>query len=133
MSVGEVCYTYVNPVCACVCVCVCPVAQLSPTLCNPVDCSLSGSAPHGIFQERILEWIAISSCRGSSQARDWTSVSCIVRQILYHWATWEAHIYSVGFTFYKLGDYDQIDAKIFTVFMVLLKAHYLWQVSSFSV
>ena len=37
-----------------------------PTLCDPVDCSLSGSSVHGIFQARVLEWIAISFSRGSS-------------------------------------------------------------------
>ena len=46
----------------------------------------------GILQARILEWVAIFSSRGSSQPRDWTCVSCIGRQILYHWGTWEAHL-----------------------------------------
>ena len=36
------------------------VVQLCPTLCNPVGCSLLGSSVHGIFQARILEWVAIS-------------------------------------------------------------------------
>ena len=36
------------------------VTQLCPTLCNPMDCSLSGSSVHGIFQARVLEWVAIS-------------------------------------------------------------------------
>ena len=36
------------------------VAQLCPTLCNPMDCSPPGSSVHGIFQARILEWVAIS-------------------------------------------------------------------------
>ena len=46
------------------------VAQLCPTLCNPMDCSLPGSSVHGIFQARILEWVAICLSRGSSQLRD---------------------------------------------------------------
>ena len=37
------------------------VAQSCPTLWDPMDCSLSGSSIHGIFQARVLEWIAISS------------------------------------------------------------------------
>ena len=37
------------------------VAQPCLTLCNPMDCSLPGSSIHGIFQARILEWVAISS------------------------------------------------------------------------
>ena len=36
------------------------VAQLCPMLCDPMDCSLPGSSSHGIFQARILEWVATS-------------------------------------------------------------------------
>ena len=39
-------------------------AQSCPTLCDPIDCSLSGSSVHGIFQARVLEWIAISFSKG---------------------------------------------------------------------
>ena len=42
------------------------VAQSCPTLCDHMDCSLPGSSVLGILQARILEWVAISSCRGSS-------------------------------------------------------------------
>ena len=45
------------------------VAQLCLTLCNPIDCSLPGSSVHGIFQARILEWVAISFSRESSRPR----------------------------------------------------------------
>ena len=44
---------------------VCPVAQSCSALCDPMGCSLLGSSVHGIFQARILEWVAISSSRGS--------------------------------------------------------------------
>ena len=50
-----------------------------------------GSSVHGIFQARILEWVAISYSRESSRPRDRTRVSCIScngRWILYHCATW---------------------------------------------
>ena len=47
-------------------------AQLCPTLCDPVDYSLPGSSLHGIFQARILEWVAISYSRVSSKHRDQT-------------------------------------------------------------
>ena len=57
-----------------------------------MDYSPPGSSVHGILQARILEWVAISFSRGSSQIRDWTHVFCIGRQILYHWATWETFI-----------------------------------------
>ena len=54
--------------------------------CNPMDCSPLGSV-HGLFQARILEWVAISFSRGSSWTRSQIHVSCIGRWILYHWAT----------------------------------------------
>ena len=66
------------------------VAQFCLTLCDPMDCSLSGSSFHGIFQARILEWVAISFSRRSSQPRDWTQVSCIVGRRFTIWATGEA-------------------------------------------
>ena len=53
------------------------VAQLCLTLCDPMYCSPPGSSVHGILKARILEWIAISFSRGSSQPRDQTQVSCI--------------------------------------------------------
>ena len=68
------------------------VAQLCLTLCNPMDCSPTGSSVHEILQARILEWVAISSSRGSSWPRIWTIISCISYihwDVLYHWATWE--------------------------------------------
>ena len=52
-------------------------AQSCPTLCGPMDCSPPGSSVHGILQARILEWVAISFSRGSSQPRDQTWVSPI--------------------------------------------------------
>ena len=51
--------------------CVC--AQLCPTLRELMDCSPPGSSVPGIFLSRILEWIAISSSRESSQPRDWSN------------------------------------------------------------
>ena len=48
-------------------------AQWCPTLCDPMDCRLPGSSVHGIFQARILEWVAISFSRRSSQG-EWTQV-----------------------------------------------------------
>ena len=52
------------------------VAELCSTLCDPTDCSLQGSSVRGIFQARVLAWVAISFSRGSSQPRDRTWVSC---------------------------------------------------------
>ena len=53
------------------------VAKLCPTLCNPIDCSPSGSSVHGVLQAGILEWVAISFSRRSSPPRNRHWVSCI--------------------------------------------------------
>ena len=60
-----------------------------PILWNTLDCNPPGSAVHGIFQATVLEWIAISFSRGSSQPRDWTWVSHIVNRCFTIWATRE--------------------------------------------
>ena len=58
------------------------VAKSCPTLCDPMDCSLPGSSVHGIFQARIMKWLAISFSRGSSRPRDRTPVSCAAGDLL---------------------------------------------------
>ena len=60
------------------------------TLCDRMDCSLSGSSVHGILQARILEWVAVSFSRGFSRSRDWTQVSCIAGRLFTIWTTREA-------------------------------------------
>ena len=50
-------------------------AQLCLTLCDPMDWSPPGSSVHGIFQARILEWVAICFSTGSSGLRDQTHIS----------------------------------------------------------
>ena len=67
------------------CAGLCLVAQSRPTLCDPMDCSPSGSSVHGIPQARILEWIAVPSFRGSSRPRDRTQVSCIAGRLFTIW------------------------------------------------
>ena len=61
---------------------------------NPVDCSLPGSFVHRIFQARILEWVAISSCRGSSRPKDIEPMSLksptLVSEFFTTSTTWEA-------------------------------------------
>ena len=66
------------------------VAQSCLTLCNPMDCSPPGSSVHGILQARILELVAISLSRGSSQPKDQTQVSCIAGGFFTTWANREA-------------------------------------------
>ena len=79
----------------------CLVIQSYLTLHNPMDYSLPGSSVHGIFQARILEWVAVSYSRGSPQPRDQTCISCVGRQIPYNWATREAQSGLAGV------DYDE--------------------------
>ena len=64
------------------------VAQLCPTLCDPMDYTV-----HGILQARILEWVAVPFSRGSSQPRDRTQVSHIAGRFFTSWATGEAQEY----------------------------------------
>ena len=65
------------------CYCCCSLATKScPTLCDPMDCSLPFSSVHGILQARILQWVAISYSRGSSEPGDQTYTSCFDKWIL---------------------------------------------------
>ena len=60
---------------------------VSPTLCNPVDCSPPGSSVHGILQARILEWVAMPLSRGcSNPGIEPSSLTfpALGRWILYH-------------------------------------------------
>ena len=66
------------------------VIQSCLTLCDPMDCSLSGSSVHEIFQARVLEWIAISFSRGSPRPRKRTRVFRIAGRRFTVWATSEA-------------------------------------------
>ena len=63
--------------------------QSCPTLCDPMDCSLSGSSVRGILQARMPEWVTIPFSRGSFWPKDQTQVSCIAGRFLTVWATRE--------------------------------------------
>ena len=88
--------------------CVCLLSWLVMSdFCNPVDYSLPGSSAHEIFQAKILEQVAISYFRGSSQPRDQICVSCAScfdRCFLYHCATWEAPDLNYGFQHFWMPD-----------------------------
>ena len=64
-------------------------------LCNPMDCSPPGPSIHGVFQARILEWVAIFFSRVSTRPMDWTQVSHIAGRLFTLWATRESHNSSV--------------------------------------
>ena len=68
------------------CAVLCLVTQSCLTLCDPMDCSPPGSPVQGVYQARILEWVAMPSSRGSSWPRDWNQVSyvsCIGRWVFF--------------------------------------------------
>ena len=68
-----------------------------------MDCSLPGFSVHGIFQARVLEWVAISFSRGSSWPRDRTQVSYIADRRFTLWATNSPlYIYISSFFFFFL-------------------------------
>ena len=66
------------------------VSQSCPTLCDPMNCNLPGSSVHWILQARILEWVAVSFSRESSQPRDQTQVSRIAGGFFSIWTAQEA-------------------------------------------
>ena len=69
-----------------------PVKLLSRVrLCDPMDCSPPGFSIHGIFQARVLEWVAISFSRGSFRPRDRTQVSRTAGRRFIVWSTREAY------------------------------------------
>ena len=74
----------------------CLVTKSCLTLCDPLDCSPPGSSVHGVLQVRILEFIAISFSRGSSQAMDQTWVSCTAGRFFPIWATSEDYYFLIA-------------------------------------
>ena len=72
------------------------VSQSCLTLWDPMDCGLPGFSLYGIFQVRVLEWVAMPSSRGSSRPGDQTQVSCIVGRCFTVWATREVPAGDVG-------------------------------------
>ena len=70
--------------------------------CNPVGCSLQGSSVHGILQVRIVEWVAISSFRGSSWPRNQTQASSIAGKFLTDYE--ESPVYPAAFWYLLISD-----------------------------
>ena len=97
------------------------VVQPCLTLCDPMDCSPPGSSVHGIFQARVLEWVAIFFSRGSSQPRDRTWVSHIVSRCFTDWATREVMNIYFNFNFKLITNFF-----FFTISMSyeMFEAHY---------
>ena len=98
-------------------ICCCWVAQPCPTLCNPMDCSLSASSFHGISQARMLEWLAISFSRESSptQGSNLHLLHCM--WILYCWATREALLNVVSFFLQICSPHWAVNSKDHSIFL----------------
>ena len=74
----------------CMRVCLLSHSVVPDSFVTPWNCSPPGSSVHGILQARMLEWVTISSFRGTSPPRDgsWVScISCAGRRILHHWSS----------------------------------------------
>ena len=97
------------------------VAQSCPTLSGPVDCSLPGSSLHGIFQARILEWVAISFSRASSQPRDRTEVSLIGGRRFNLWATRDSKTTTDGDCSHEIKRCLLLGRKVMTNLHSILK------------
>ena len=101
------------------------VAQSYLTLCDPMDCSLPHSSIQGIFQARVLEWVAVSFSRGSYWPRDQTWVSRIVGRCFIVWTIREAHslvcMYPFCAGYIPICVYygDQLGRKCFLVFFLM--------------
>ena len=89
-----------------------------------MDCGLPGSSVHGIFQARILEWVAISFSRRSSLPRDWIWVSCIVGRRFTIWATRE--VQSVKSKYWKDRHYSHMPTTDKVEHAVKKKCHMKW-------
>ena len=77
--------------------------------CDSMNYSLPGSSIHGIPQARLLEWVAISFSRGSSQPRDWTFISWIGRQIIYHRPPVDSYLYLISYFKWFWGCFDHLE------------------------
>ena len=73
-----------------------------------MDYSPPGSPVHEIFQAKILEWVAISFARGSSQPRDQTRVSCTAGRFFTDWATREDIIHFMANRWGKNGNSERL-------------------------
>ena len=105
------------------------VAQSSPTLCDPIDCSPPCPSVHGISQARILEWVAISFSRGSSWSKDRTPFSCTAGRFFTIWAWGSPTILNterslLDICLFFLRDYQTVFLSNF----ILLQFHQLYKI-----
>ena len=92
------------------------VIQSYPTLCDPMDCGLPSSSVHGIFQARILEWVAISFSRRSSQPRDQTQVS---RTVGRHFTVWTIREFSASWNNRLVPNRKRSTSRLYIVTLLI--------------
>ena len=105
-------------------------AQSCPALCNPMDCRPPGSSFHGIFQARILEWVAMPSSKDLPHPGIELASSvppALAGRLFYHWATWEAHAFKNGGIQMKIGCLQSTSIKrvLRLSFLCFFKWHYV--------
>ena len=101
--------------------CCCLVTQSCLIVCSPMEWGPPGSSVRGIFQARILEWVAISFSRGSSQPRNQTRIFCIADIHFTVWATREA-ILSTNSTYFSWCN-NTTETCIICIFL-----KYMWSI-----
>ena len=94
------------------------VTQLCPTLFDPMDCGPPGFSVHGILQARILEWVTISSPKGSFPPRSQIWVSCITGRFFTDWVKRESQT-----------DLLEESARFLMKGTLVLQARYYWAYS----
>ena len=99
------------------------VPQSCLTLCNPVDCSPSGSSVHEIFQARVLKWVTISFSRGSSQPTSLVSLA-LAGRFFSDWARREAAAVFVIAKTWKQPRYPLVDEWISKLWYILSMKYY---------
>ena len=113
--------------------------QSWPTLCDSKDCGLPGFSLPGILQTGLLEWVAMSSSRGSSWPRDGACVSCLL-----HWQVGSLPLEPHGNPCLVLIEallmhYSEyafsvlLSAKVLLLFGIYSKHHNVLEISSYQV
>ena len=93
-----------------------------------MGCSPPGSSVHGILQARILEWVAISFSRGSSQPRDRTQVSHTAGRLFTVWATGKANYRWTGIKtqWSRWAQINIMNSSILIVLFWIVAAYQHW-------
>ena len=103
--------------------CAWQLLQSCLTFWDPMDCSPPGSSVYGIFQAKLVEWVAMPSSRASFWPRDWiciSCVSCVAGGFFTRWVIGEAlihththtHTHTGFYIFFSITDYYKIPSIV---------------------